>query len=71
MTRLIQGDVGCGKTLVAFSSMLQAFENGFQSAYLAPTEILAQQHYQTLQKLAIHLRVNVEILTLRTHPKKN
>src|SRR3989338_933028 len=70
MTRLIQGDVGCGKTLVAFSSMLQAFENGFQSAYLAPTEILAQQHYQPLQKLAIHLRVNVEILTGRTRGKK-
>lgn len=51
MLRLLQGDVGSGKTLVAFWGCVVAFENGYQSALMAPTEILAQQHFQTLQKI--------------------
>jgi len=48
MNRLIQGDVGAGKTIVAIGAMLMALDNGFQTAFLAPTEILAEQHYRTL-----------------------
>jgi len=51
MFRLLQGDVGSGKTIVAFLPSLIAFENGYQSAFLAPTEILANQHYKTIKKL--------------------
>lgn len=48
MNRLLQGDVGCGKTLVATFAMLLALDNGWQACMMAPTEILAQQHYDTL-----------------------
>ena len=48
---LIQGDVGCGKTIIAFSLMMCAFENGYQSVLMAPTQILAGQHYEELKKL--------------------
>lgn len=63
MNRLVQGDVGSGKTLVALLSMLIALDNGFQSAFMAPTEILAQQHYSTLIKFLGELPITVRLLT--------
>jgi len=63
MNRLLQGDVGSGKTVVAMMSMLMALDNGFQAAMLAPTEILAKQHYQTLKKWAEPLGVEIALLT--------
>ncbi|HKR25028.1 MAG TPA: ATP-dependent DNA helicase RecG, partial [Allosphingosinicella sp.] len=65
MLRLLQGDVGSGKTLVALMAMLAAVEAGAQAALLAPTEILARQHYDTLSRLLAGLPVNVAILTGR------
>jgi len=65
MLRLLQGDVGSGKTLVALMAMLAAVEAGAQAAMLAPTEILARQHYDTLVRLLAGLPVNVAILTGR------
>lgn len=70
MTRLLQGDVGSGKTIVALSALLLATENNFQSAFMAPTEILATQHFITLKNQLKNLKVNVEILTSKT-TKKN
>jgi len=70
MNRLLQGDVGSGKTLVAFLAGLNACENGFQTALMAPTEILAQQHYFTLKKLADKLDIRIALLTGST-PKAN
>jgi len=63
MNRLLQGDVGSGKTIVSLMSMLMAVENHFQAALMAPTEILAQQHYSTLIKMLSGTKVSVEILT--------
>jgi ATP-dependent DNA helicase RecG len=63
MNRLLQGDVGSGKTLVALMSMLIALDNGFQSAFMAPTEILAIQHFRTLTKFLGGLNISVELLT--------
>ena len=63
MNRLLQGDVGSGKTLVALLSMLLAVDNGFQACMMAPTEILARQHYATLTRLLDGLPVQVAILT--------
>lgn len=63
MNRLLQGDVGSGKTLVALLSMLFGIGNGFQSALMAPTEILAQQHYKTIAELLEPLAINVALLT--------
>lgn len=63
MNRLLQGDVGSGKTVVAALSMLAAHLNGFQSALMAPTEILAQQHYQTLSALLKPLKIPIGIAT--------
>ncbi|HET9355002.1 MAG TPA: ATP-dependent DNA helicase RecG, partial [Sphingomicrobium sp.] len=65
MLRLLQGDVGSGKTLVALLAMLSAVEAGAQAAMLAPTEILARQHFATLQQQCTPLGVNVAILTGR------
>ena len=65
MLRLLQGDVGSGKTLVALFAMLEAVEAGAQAAMLAPTEILARQHYSTLQRQCDALGVRVAILTGR------
>jgi len=65
MLRLLQGDVGSGKTLVALWSLLTAIESGVQGALLAPTEILARQHYHNVRALLARLPVNVSILTGR------
>ncbi|MGY8986496.1 MAG: ATP-dependent DNA helicase RecG [Sphingomonadales bacterium] len=62
MLRLIQGDVGSGKTIVAFLGLLNAIENGFQTAFLAPTEILARQHFETLSKMSNNLGIKIDIL---------
>jgi ATP-dependent DNA helicase RecG len=69
MTRLLQGDVGSGKTLVATMALLAAVEAGAQGALLAPTEILARQHYETLSRTLASLPVNVAILTGREKGK--
>jgi ATP-dependent DNA helicase RecG len=63
MNRLLQGDVGSGKTLVALMIMLIALDNGFQSCIMAPTEILAQQHYQTISGMLSGLGINLALLT--------
>lgn len=63
MNRLLQGDVGSGKTIVALMSMLLALDNGFQSCLMAPTEILANQHFNGLLELAKELNINIKILT--------
>lgn len=63
MNRLLQGDVGSGKTIVALMSMLIALDNGFQSCLMAPTEILANQHFNGLSELAKDLNINIKILT--------
>lgn len=62
MNRLIQGDVGAGKTIVAIGAMLMALDNGFQAAFLAPTEILAEQHYRTLSDHLQEMDINVRLL---------
>jgi len=69
MLRLLQGDVGSGKTLVALSAMLTAVESGAQAAFLAPTEILARQHHSTLLGLLDSIGVRVAILTGREKGK--
>lgn len=63
MNRLLQGDVGSGKTIVALMSMLLALDNGFQACLMAPTEILANQHFNGLSELAKPLNINIKILT--------
>ena len=63
MNRLLQGDVGSGKTIVALLSMLLAADNGFQSCLMAPTEILAQQHYHGLSELLKDMGVELALLT--------
>src|SRR5690606_17358043 len=60
---LLQGDVGSGKTIVAFMSMLMALDNGFQACLMAPTEILSVQHYNGLIELANKLNISIKILT--------
>lgn len=69
MNRLLQGDVGSGKTMVALLTMLLAADNGYQSCLMAPTEILAQQHYNSISKLLQKMEVKVGLLTGST-PKK-
>ena len=63
MNRLLQGDVGSGKTIVALMAMLIALDNSFQSCLMAPTEILANQHFNGLTELAKDLNINIKILT--------
>ncbi len=63
MSRLVQGDVGSGKTVVAIAALLNAVQSGWQGAFMAPTEVLASQHYRTLCKWLPQLHVNVEFLT--------
>jgi ATP-dependent DNA helicase RecG len=63
MNRLLQGDVGSGKTIVAILTMLMAIDNGYQSALMAPTEILAQQHYQHVTELLAPLSIQIRLLT--------
>lgn len=69
MNRLVQGDVGSGKTLVALMSMLLALDNGFQACLMAPTEILAQQHYATFVGLLKEMDISVGLLTGTTKAK--
>ncbi|WP_127020599.1 ATP-dependent DNA helicase RecG [Flagellimonas beolgyonensis] len=63
MNRLLQGDVGSGKTIVALMCMLLAIDNGFQACLMAPTEILATQHYNGLKELLVHMDVKIALLT--------
>lgn len=70
MNRLLQGDVGSGKTIVAFLCMLLALDNGYQACIMAPTEILAQQHYESLSAMAAGIGVNVRLLTGNTRTKE-
>lgn len=70
MNRLLQGDVGSGKTLVALLCMLIALDNSTQACLMAPTEILATQHHETISKLASAIGVNVKLLTGSTRKKE-
>lgn len=70
MNRLLQGDVGSGKTLVALLTMLIAIDNGTQACLMAPTEILATQHFETLYKLVAPVGVNIKLLTGSTGKKE-
>ena len=70
MNRLLQGDVGSGKTIVAFMSMLIGLDNGFQCCLMAPTEILSVQHYNGLSELCKQLNINISILTGSTKTSK-
>ncbi len=63
MNRLVQGDVGSGKTLVALMAMLLALDNGYQACLMAPTEILAGQHYETIRSIVAKIGLNVKLLT--------
>ena len=69
MHRLIQGDVGCGKTIVALLSACPVIESGFQCAIMAPTEILAEQHYQNALSLLKPLNISVSLLTGKTRAR--
>lgn len=70
MNRLLQGDVGSGKTLVALMTMLIAIDNGYQACMMAPTEILAEQHYETVSRFLDGLGIRVELLTGSVKGKK-
>ena len=70
MNRLLQGDVGSGKTIVALMSMLIAIDNGFQACLMAPTEILSVQHYNSLVELCKKLNTSIELLTGSTKTSK-
>ena len=70
MLRLVQGDVGSGKTLVAAGAALQAIANGYQVAIMAPTEILAEQHWQSFSDWFAPMGISMEWLSGRTKGKK-
>ena len=70
MNRLLQGDVGSGKTLVALMSMLIALDNGYQACMMAPTEILAAQHFETIRQMLFGMNVRVELLMGSVKGKK-
>ena len=70
MNRLVQGDVGSGKTMVAAAAAFCATRNGFQTAFMAPTEILAEQHYDTLRKLFSPMGISTALLTGSMTPKE-
>ena len=71
MNRLIQGDVGSGKTIVAFLAIFAAMENGYQAALMAPTEILAEQHVRNAKKIFAETGYRVELLMGSTKLRKN
>ena len=72
MNRLVQGDVGCGKTIISFIAMFNVIKNGFQSVLMAPTEILARQHYDNAKNLFLDYNIKVELLvgSLKESEKK-
>ncbi len=70
MFRIVQGDVGSGKTIVSFLSMANVVESKYQCALMAPTEILAKQHYELSKKIFKNSKINIEILTGKTEYKK-
>ena len=70
MNRLLQGDVGSGKTLVALMCMLLALDNGFQACIMAPTEILAQQHFKTILEMLEGMNINCKLLTGSSRKKE-
>jgi len=70
MNRLVQGDVGSGKTVVAIAAMLHAIDSGYQAAFMAPTEILAEQHYQSLCRYLEPLGLKVHLLVGGQHKKR-
>lgn len=70
MNRLVQGDVGSGKTIVAAAALVKASKSGYQGAFMAPTEILAEQHYRSLKPLLDPLGIRTELLTGNTAAKK-
>ena len=70
MNRLLQGDVGSGKTLVSLMCMLIAIDNNFQTCLMAPTEILASQHFETFKKMLSGMKINVALLTGSTKKKE-
>ncbi|MDB4324690.1 ATP-dependent DNA helicase RecG, partial [Crocinitomicaceae bacterium] len=69
MNRLLQGDVGSGKTLVALLSILLAIGNGFQTALIAPTEILSIQHFESIKEMLTEMNISIELLTGSTKKK--
>ncbi|MDR2667083.1 MAG: ATP-dependent DNA helicase RecG, partial [Holosporales bacterium] len=71
MTRLLQGDVGSGKTIVAIITALYLIESGYQCAVLAPTEILARQHYSVITQYSKHLAINIGLLTASENEKSS
>ena len=70
MFRIIQGDVGSGKTIVSLLAIINIFESGFQCALMSPTEILAKQHYDFSKKIFKNIDINIEFLTGKTDSKK-
>ena len=63
MIRLLQGDTGSGKTVIALLSLMHAIDNNYQGALMAPTSILAQQHFDNFSKILKNLKINIVLLT--------